>query len=107
MHYLTANGTPVFNVPHNLAHFRHDYSISQDVMQRKLGSETPIFTYPYGTGTPQVQAFLEQQPLQVIYTLNTGIVGRHSDLKSTPRVIINSNSWHSVTNWLSGRKATE
>ncbi|GKT03849.1 polysaccharide deacetylase family protein [Furfurilactobacillus sp. WILCCON 0119] len=100
MHYLTRNGTPVFNVPGNFSKFRRDYAVSQDVMQEKIGAETPIFTYPYGSGTPQVQSFLERQPLQVIYTLNTGIVTRHTDLRSTPRIIINDNSWPSVNRWL-------
>lgn len=100
MHYLTASGTPIFNVPSQFSRFKRDYATSQDVMQKKIGAETPIFTYPYGSGETQVQTFLERQPLQVIYTLNTGIVTPHTNLKSTPRVIINTNSWPSITKWL-------
>lgn len=100
MHYLNSAGTPVFNVPRNFMRFKRDYATSQNVMQKKIDAETPIFTYPYGSGDAQVQEFLERQPLEVIYTLNTGIVDENTDLKNTPRVIINTDSWPSVHRWL-------
>ncbi|AEV95819.1 polysaccharide deacetylase family protein [Pediococcus claussenii] len=100
MHYLTSNGTPVFNVPSNFSRFKGDYALSQKVLKKEIGSKTNIFTYPYGSGDTQVQSFLQEQPLKVIYTLNTGIVRRHSDLKNTPRIIVNSNSWPSIKKWL-------
>lgn len=101
MHYLVHDGTPVFNLPKNFARFKRDYVVSQDVLKHKVGYKSPIFTYPYGSGTPQIQKFLDQQhQLQVILTLNDGIVTDRSNLKQTPRVIINSNSWDSVKRWI-------
>ncbi|GEP23218.1 polysaccharide deacetylase family protein [Lentilactobacillus diolivorans] len=101
MHYLVDNGTPVFNLPGNLVRFKHDYATSQTVLKRKIGYRSPIFTYPYGSGTPQVQKFLAEQPgLKAILTLNNGIVTNQSDLKVTPRVIINNSSWPSVAKWI-------
>lgn len=101
MHYLVDNGTPVFNLPGNYMRFKRDYATSQDVLKEKIGYKSPIFTYPYGSGTPMVEKFLASRPgLKVILTLNDGIVTDHSDLKETPRVIINHNSWPSVTKWI-------
>lgn len=101
MHYLVDNGTPVFNLPRNYTRFKHDYATSQDVLKEKIGYRSPIFTYPYGSGTPQIQKFLdEQRRLKVVLTLNDGIVTGRSNLKQTPRVIINSSSWPSVEKWI-------
>ncbi|GHP13317.1 intercellular adhesion protein [Lentilactobacillus fungorum] len=101
MHYLVDNGTPVFNLPHNFTRFKHDYAVSQEVLKEKVGYRSPIFTYPYGSGTPQVEKFLSERPgLKVIMTLNDGIVTDRSNLKETPRIIINSNSWPSVRKWV-------
>lgn len=101
MHYLVHDGTPVFNLPKNFTRFKHDYAVSQDVLQKKVGYKSPIFTYPYGSGTPQIQKFLdERKGLKVVLTLNDGIVTDRSNLKQTPRVIINSNSWDSVKHWI-------
>lgn len=100
MHYLV-KGTPAFNIRKNYPQFTTDYTTSQQVMKQKTGHETPIFTYPYGSGTPLVQNFLVHQPkLQVIYTLNNGIVTDENSLKSAPRMIITKNSWPSIASWL-------
>ncbi|WP_010621801.1 polysaccharide deacetylase family protein [Paucilactobacillus suebicus] len=102
MHYLTPNGTAVFNIPKNFSRFKKDFKTSELVMKKESGSKTPIFTYPYGSGDPQVEKFLTDQPiLKVIYTLNNGIVTSRENLSLTPRVIINHNSWPSVSKWLS------
>lgn len=102
MHYLVDHGTPVFNLPNNFVRFKRDYAVSQQVLKQKLGHRSPIFTYPYGSGTPQVQKFLDERPgLKAILTLNNGLVTTHSDLKETPRVIVNSSSWPSISKWLS------
>lgn len=102
MHYLVDHGTPVFNIPSNFVRFKRDYTVSQTVLKQKVGYQSPIFTYPYGSGTPQIQKFLADRPcLKAILTLNNGIVTDHSDLKQTPRVIINSSSWPSVSKWIS------
>ncbi|EEI20299.1 Poly-beta-1,6-N-acetyl-D-glucosamine N-deacetylase [Lentilactobacillus hilgardii] len=101
MHYLVDKGIPVFNIPSNFMRFKRDYAVSQNVLRRKVGYKSSIFTYPYGSGTPQIQRFLSSRPgLKVILTLNNGIVTDHSDLKQTPRVLINSNSWPSVERWI-------
>jgi len=100
MHYLV-KGTPAFNLKRNYPKFVRDYATSQKVMKQKTGQTTPIFTYPYGSGTPLVQNFLVHQPrLQVIYTLNNGIVTNENDLKLAPRMIITKNSWPSIARWL-------
>ncbi|GAX02438.1 xylanase/chitin deacetylase [Secundilactobacillus pentosiphilus] len=100
MHYLV-KGTPAFNLKRNYPKFTRDYAASQKVMKEKTGHTTPIFTYPYGSGTPLVQNFLVHQPrLQVIYTLNNGIVTSENSLKLAPRMIITQNSWPSIASWL-------
>lgn len=100
MHYLV-KGTPAFNLKRNYPKFTRDYATSQKVMKEKIGHTTPIFTYPYGSGTPLVQNFLVHQPrLQVIYTLNNGIVTGENSLKLAPRMIVTQNSWPSIASWL-------
>ncbi|MTV82533.1 polysaccharide deacetylase family protein [Secundilactobacillus folii] len=101
MHYLV-KGTPVFNLRKNYSKFKTDYATSQKVMATKLGHASSIFTYPYGSGTPQVENFLTAQPtLNVIYTLNNGIVTSVNDLRLTPRMIVTQDSWPSISRWLS------
>ncbi|MFC6254885.1 polysaccharide deacetylase family protein [Secundilactobacillus hailunensis] len=100
MHYLV-KGTPAFNLKKNYSKFTSDYATSQKVMKQKTGQKSPIFTYPYGSGTPIVQNFLLHQPeLKVIYTLNNGIVTSESDLQLAPRMIVTKNSWPSIAHWL-------
>ncbi|WP_461242679.1 polysaccharide deacetylase family protein [Secundilactobacillus muriivasis] len=100
MHYLV-KGTPVFNLRKHYLAFKQDYATSQRVLKAKTGQTSPIFTYPYGSGTSQVENFLlTQRRLQVIYTLNNGIVTSRSNLKLTPRMIVNRDSWKSIAKWL-------
>ncbi|WP_054699848.1 polysaccharide deacetylase family protein [Secundilactobacillus odoratitofui] len=100
MHYLI-HGTPAFNLRKNYTRFKADFATSQKVMLAKTGKVSPIFTYPYGSGTPQVENFLMAQPsLNVIYTLNNGIVTSAQNLSLTPRMIVNTDSWPSINRWL-------
>ncbi len=101
MHYLNHDKIAIFNLPKNFTWFKEDFALSEQQLKQKTGSTSDIFTYPYGSGTPQVQQFLENQSvLKVIYTLNNGIVQGRSNLMLTPRVIINNSSWPSVSQWL-------
>lgn len=101
MHYLVDHGIPVFNIPANYTRFKRDYAVSQDVLKEKVGYKSPIFTYPYGSGDSQIQKFLANRPgLKVILTLNDGLVTNHSNLKLTPRIIVNNYSWPSITKWI-------
>ncbi len=101
MHYMVNHGTPVFNIPSNYTRFTRDYATSQRVLKEKVGYRSPIFTYPYGSGDSQIQKFLSNQPgLKVILTLNDGIVTNHSNLKQTPRIIVNNYSWNSIKKWI-------
>lgn len=100
MHYLV-HGTPVFNLRKNYTRFKNDYATSQKMMLAKTGRTSDIFTYPYGSGTPQVENFLVAQPtLKVIYTLNNGIVTSENNLRLTPRMIVTKDSWPSIEKWL-------
>lgn len=100
MHYLV-KGTPAFNLKRNYPKFTRDYATSQRVMKEKTGHTTPIFTYPYGSGTPLVQNFLvHQSRLRVIYTLNNGIVTSENSLRLAPRMIVTTDSWPSIARWL-------
>lgn len=100
MHYLV-KGTPAFNLKRNYPKFTRDYATSQRVMKKQTGHTTPIFTYPYGSGTPLVQNFLvHQSRLQVIYTLNNGIVTSENSLRLAPRMIVTKTSWPSIARWL-------
>lgn len=100
MHYLE-HGTPAFNLRRNFTAFKQDFATSQKVMLEKTGHTSDIFTYPYGSGTSQVENFLMTQPtLKVIYTLNNGIVTSRDNLSLTPRMIVNNSSWKSISQWL-------
>lgn len=100
MHYLE-HGTPAFNLRRNYTKFKQDFATSEKMMLEKTGHTSDIFTYPYGSGTSQVENFLMAQPtLKVIYTLNNGIVTTRQNLNLTPRMIVNDSSWKSIRAWL-------
>lgn len=108
MHYLTANLVPIFNLPKNYDRFTKDFVKSRQVLLKHTGTYAEAFAYPYGGGTPRISQFLATQHLGWVGTLDSGTVynngnGDHSDLIYTPRMIINTNSWPSIREWLAAK----
>jgi len=100
MHYLNAQGHPVFTEPHMMPRFRRDFAKSRHELIKHTGVQATSFAYPYGASTTQTNKYLAHQKLGWVATLDAGVVTSQTSLNETPRLIINQESWPSVRNWL-------
>ncbi|MFD1456582.1 polysaccharide deacetylase family protein [Levilactobacillus lanxiensis] len=100
MHYLDSKMQPVFLEPHTFGKFQKDFATSVTELKEHTGVTATSFAYPYGGGTRQINNFLAQQDLDWVATLDSGIVSSQTNLNETPRLIINQESWPSISGWL-------
>lgn len=99
LHHLTPKMQPVFLQPHYFGKFQRDFAKSAVELKEHTGVTANSFAYPYGGGTTQINNFLAQQDLDWVATLDSGIVNSHTNLNETPRLIINQESWPSISAW--------
>ncbi|WP_125582979.1 polysaccharide deacetylase family protein [Levilactobacillus cerevisiae] len=99
LHHLTAKMEPVFLQPHYFGKFQRDFAKSAVELKEHTGVTATSFAYPYGGGNAQINNFLAQQDLDWVATLDSGIVTNQTNLNETPRMIINQESWPSISAW--------
>lgn len=100
LHHLNAQLQPVFMQPHALPKFKQDYQQSVQELLHHTGVQADSFAFPYGGGKTAINQFLSEQSLAWVATLDSGIVTNETDLNATPRLIINQESWPSMSHWL-------
>jgi len=101
MHYLTKKFKPIFEQPNEYHHFTRDFALSRREMQAQMGVKAKMFAYPYGSGPRRINQFLSRQALpHGVATLDVGIVTDATRMTNLPRMIINQNSWPSISKWL-------
>lgn len=98
MHFKK-NGEHIFLNENNIDEFEKDLELSQNEFEKQLGYKPIYFPYPYGYGNPKKDEVLLNHGIEMIFSLNEGIVTKETKNFYMPRILITKDNEKYVANW--------
>ncbi|QIL46787.1 polysaccharide deacetylase family protein [Vagococcus coleopterorum] len=102
MHYQE-NNIPMLMQKNNMSDFKKDYKRNKLKLKDKLEANAVYYAPPYGAIPKDKAAYLIDQGVKGIYTLENGLVTNKSSKDKVPRVVVTEKSWKNLEKyWESG-----
>ncbi|WOO87209.1 polysaccharide deacetylase family protein [Mollicutes bacterium LVI A0039] len=105
LHYKV-NGAPIFLDKNNIKQFETDLQASINIYNQYLHEKPKYFAYPYGYGIPETDKLLMDNGIELIFSLESGLVTETTEKFFIPRLLINEGNEQYASSWVSNEDTT-